>query len=246
MKTGLFFPVMLILLLTAALFLPSSPAQDYTRWQLPEGAIARFGKGTLTDCVYLPDGNRLAVLSSIGVWIYDVRTGEALDLITEPFTEDMRLSPDGKTLAAASDGSVYLWDLQAKKLRSVLVGDTYGIHRLTFSPTGETLAGGNRDNAVQLWDVYTGELLKTFVGHTDRINMIAHSKDGKMLASVDWENRATIRIWDVDTGQLLKIIENPEIIFSLAYSRPIAGPWRVLKKGGSKISYLGYWAPENF
>ena len=115
---------------------------------LPEGAIARFGKGTLTDCVYLPDGNRLAILSSIGTWIYDVRTGEALDIITEPFTEDMRLSPDGKTLAASSDGSVYLWDLQARKLRKVLVGNANRTYLLTFSPTEETLAGGNWDNTI--------------------------------------------------------------------------------------------------
>ena len=124
MRTARFFYFTLIFLLTAALFLPSSFAQDYTRWHLPEGAIARFGKGRIYDFEFLPDGNRLAVLSSIGTWIYDVRTGEELDLITEPLTTDMRLSPDGKTLAAASDGSVYLWDIHTNKLKSVLVGDT--------------------------------------------------------------------------------------------------------------------------
>ncbi len=205
--------------------LPSGSAQDYTRWGLPEGAIARFGKGTLTDCVYLPDGNRLAVLSSSGTWIYDVRTGEALDLITEPFTEDMRLSPDGKTLAASSDGSVYLWDLQDRKLRSVLVGDAHRIGSLTFSPTGETVAGGTFNNAIQLWDLHTGKLLKTLVGHTDlntrsmSIRFIAYSNNGKRLASVGWEDRTTIRIWDVETGQLLQTItELPKHIYSVAYS----------------------------
>ena len=197
---------------------------DSSQWQLPEDAIARFGKGTLTDCVYLPDGNRLAVLSSIGVWIYDVRTGEALDLITEPFTEDMRLSPDGKTLAAASDGSIYLWDLQARKLRSVLVGDTHRIGSLTFSPTRETVAGGTWDNTVQLWNLETGKLLKTLIGHRDlntrsmSIGFITYSNDGKMLASVGWEDR-TIRIWDVETGQLLQTIdERPKRILSVAFS----------------------------
>ena len=204
--------------------LPSGSAQDYTRWGLPEGAIARFGKGTLIDCVYLPDGNRLAVLSSIGVWIYDVRTGEALDLITEPFTEDMRLSPDGKTLAASSDGSVYLWDLQARKLRKVLVGDKNRTYLLTFSPTGETLAGGNWDNTVQLWNLDTGKLLKTLVGHRDlntnatSIGFIAYSYDGKMLASGGWKDR-TIRMWDVETGQLLQTIDaHSKRIYNVVYS----------------------------
>ena len=62
---------MLIFVLTAAFFLSSGSAQDYTRWRLPEGAIARFGKGMLSDFAYLPEGHRLAVLSSIGTWIYD-------------------------------------------------------------------------------------------------------------------------------------------------------------------------------
>ena len=224
MRTMRLFYLMFILFLAIVLFLPSGSAQDYTRWGLPEGAIARFGKGTLTDCVYLPDGNRLAVLSSIGVWIYDVRTGEALDLITEPFTEDMRLSPDGETLAASSDGSVYLWDLQARKLRNVLVGDANRTYLLAFSPTGETLAGGNWDNTVQLWNLHTGKLLKTLIGHRDlntnatSIQFITYSYDGKMLASGGWEDR-TIRIWDVDTGQLLKTIdEHPKRIYSVAYS----------------------------
>ena len=198
--------------------------KDWTQWELPEKAKARFGKGMLSDCVYLPDGNRLAVLSSIGTWIYDVRTGEALDLITEPFTEDMFLSPDGKTLAAASDGSVYLWDLQTRKLRNVLVGDANRIGSLAFSPTGETVAGATWNNAIQLWDRRTGKLLKTLIGHTDlntrsmSIHFIAYSDDGKRLASVGWEDR-TIRIWDVETGQRLQTITAlPERIYSVAYS----------------------------
>ena len=217
--------------------------KDWTQWELPEKAKARFGKGMLSDCVYLPDGHRLAVLSSIGTWIYDVRTGEALDLITEPFTEDMRLSPDGKTLAAASDGSVYLWDLQARKLRNVLVGDTHRIGSLTFSPTGETVAGGTWNNAIQLWDVQAGKLLKTLIGHTDlntrsmTIHFIAYSNDGKRLASVGSEDRTTIRIWDVETGELLKTItELPKHIYRVAYS-----PDNQSLVGGGSDSNIYLW-----
>ena len=65
-----------------------------------------------------------------------------------------------RTLAASSEGSVYLWDLQARKLRKVLVSDANRTYLLTFSPTGETLAGGNWDNTVQLWNLETGKLLK--------------------------------------------------------------------------------------
>ena len=216
--------------------------KDWTQWELPEKAKARFGKGMLSDCVYLPDGNRLAVLSSIGTWIYDVPTGEALDLITDPFTEDMFLSPDGETLAVGSDGSVYLWDLQTKKLRNVLVGDANRIGSLAFSPTGETVAGATWNNAIQLWDRHTGKSLKTLIGHTDlntrsmSIAFIAYSDDGKRLASVGWRDR-TIRIWDVDTGQRLQTITAlPERIYSVAYS-----PDSQSLVGGGSDSNIYFW-----
>ena len=191
MKTTRFLFVIFIFLLTTVLFLPSGSTQDYTRWGLPEGAIVRFGQGGSRDFAYFPDGNRLAVLSAIGIWIYDVRTGDVLDLVTdEPFMKDiwniMVLSPNGRTLAAASDGRVYLWDVQANRLEKTLVGHKDRIYSLAFSPTGEILAGGSRDKTIRLWDVDTGDLKQTFVGHTDMIRLVAYSNDGKTLACVSW------------------------------------------------------------
>ena len=41
-KTSLFN---VTLVSVSILFAPASRAQDYTRWNLPEGALARLGKG---------------------------------------------------------------------------------------------------------------------------------------------------------------------------------------------------------
>ena len=58
-------------------------AQDSPQWHLPEGATARLGKGRISgEIAYSPDGTRLAVAGSIGIWLYDAQTGEALDLLT--------------------------------------------------------------------------------------------------------------------------------------------------------------------
>ena len=69
------------LLMLFALFLLSSFAQNYTQWSLPEGAKARLGKGQIIrkglitgNIAYSPDDNRLAMASSIGIWIYDGHT----------------------------------------------------------------------------------------------------------------------------------------------------------------------------
>ena len=47
------------LLTLLVLFLPHTPAQDTTHLNLPEGAVARLGKGRFPEIQYLPDGTRL-------------------------------------------------------------------------------------------------------------------------------------------------------------------------------------------
>ena len=57
-------------------------AQDYTQWELPDGAIARLGKGRINDMEYSPDGKILAVATTIGIWIYDTETYQERKLFT--------------------------------------------------------------------------------------------------------------------------------------------------------------------
>ena len=54
--------ITMILLMLLALFLPNTFAEDYTQSSLPEGAVARLGKGKIEAVRYSPDGTRLAVV----------------------------------------------------------------------------------------------------------------------------------------------------------------------------------------
>ena len=83
----------------------ASLALDYTRWGLPEGAKARLGKGSITDVVYSPDGTRLALAGSIGIWLYDAHTGAEVALFTGHTDRvlSVSFSPDGRTLANGGD-----------------------------------------------------------------------------------------------------------------------------------------------
>ena len=62
--------------------MPNAFSEQYTRWGLPTGAKTRFGKGKIFDIKYFPDGNKIAVATTVGTWIYDVQTGEEIDLAT--------------------------------------------------------------------------------------------------------------------------------------------------------------------
>ena len=63
--------------LTVCLF-NCSTEKNTTRSDLPADAIARFGRGTITDIAYSPDGKHIAIGSHVEAWIYHVQHGAVL------------------------------------------------------------------------------------------------------------------------------------------------------------------------
>ena len=151
MKNKLYF--ILTVLLTIFAFILNTFAQDHTRWELPEGAKVRFGKGSNREITYSQDGSKLAVASSIGVWIYDAQTGEELDLYTghTGFVYSVAFSPDGNTLASGSyDSTISLWDVDTGEEKRILKGHTARVESVAFSPDGKTIASGSGDDTIRL------------------------------------------------------------------------------------------------
>ena len=151
------------LLLVSMLFLQNSVAQDYTRWGLPEGAKARLGKGTVNEIQYSPDGTRLAVASSIGIWLYDTATHQEVALLTvdTASASSVAFSPDGGTLATGgSRETIRLWDAVTGTHKRIFTGHTSVVHSVVFSPDGRTLASGSQDGTVLLWEVPPSVTLK--------------------------------------------------------------------------------------
>ena len=187
--------------------------QNSQTWNLPENAIARFGRGFMGDSdrtvAFSPDGKRLAVATGIGIWIYDGQTYRELALLTghTNAVQTVAFSPDGKTLASGgADNAVKLWHLETGDVTTLAERQFFGVNAVAFSPDGKILASGSDDD-VKLWNIKNGQHLATFKGR-DRVFSVAFSPDGKTVAvgTVD----PTIRLWDVETGQNIATLTGHE------------------------------------
>ena len=68
---------------------------------------------------------------------------------------------------------------------------------IAFSPDGNRLASGSKDQTLKLWNTRTGELQLTLAPHSGRIESLAFSADGQTLASGGGGGDTTIKLWDV-------------------------------------------------
>ena len=207
----LFVFILLFTFSSFPILLGQNATAEITKWHLPEGAIARLGKGPINDIAYSADGKHLGVVSDIGVWIYDALTGTEKALLTAHTYKAVRhviFSSDGRTIAVIGDRQeVQLWDIRTQTLKGTLDGHQQWPVDVAFSPDGKTIAIADMDQTTQLWDLKTMKLKCTLEGSTDTPGnegmeyfSVAYSPDGNTFAIGSGDG--TIRLWDTTTGKL--------------------------------------------
>ena len=88
---------------------------DVTTWELPDGAIARFGQGLRLDVEFSHDAAYLSVATKIGFWLYDTETlaPRALWGTERGMINVATFSHDSRWIATGDqDGILKVWDTQ--------------------------------------------------------------------------------------------------------------------------------------
>ena len=192
-------------LLNAALLL-SSFAQDNTKVGLPEGAIARLGKGGINIMQFSPDGTRLAVGTDVGMWLYDVSSGEETALFTGHTGQvnALAFSTDGKILASGGfeNPVIQLWDLETdSKFTTLKLAERQNvITALAFSADNKRLISLGDIGEITHWDVNTGSTVKNKSRRVNFYDAVAVSEDGNTFATGNRQGK--IYLSDSITGRL--------------------------------------------
>ena len=198
---------------------------DYQTWHLPKDAVVRLGKGAIGESDravdFSPDGQRLAVSSDIGVWLYEVATSQPLALLpTEYRVHSVVFSPDGTLLASGlNNGRVELWEVETGTKVAALRGHRHWVTSVVFSPDGMLLASGSRDQIIKLWDVTKSVEVGTYEVERKGYSQVSmsFSPDGAMLASGFQDG--TVRLWDIATQTTIAELEgHVDYINSVAVS----------------------------
>lgn len=235
------------LMLVAAMF-STTFAQDNTQVGLPEGAIARLGKGGINIMRFSPDGTRLAVGTDVGLWLYDVPDGKETALFTghTGHVNALAFSHDGKMLASSGFNNpvIQVWDIETKSKLSTFTL-TQGIPNVFSALTfyGKTLISINRGKEITYWHVDTGEKLSS-LNLDNSYDKVVFSQDGSKLAVSD--RVGEIHLWDTTTSIRLGVLKGHAAgrdtdIWALAFS-----PNNNIFASGSEDKTVKLWNTQNY
>jgi WD40 repeat protein len=171
--------------------------------------LARLGRGVIAAMAWSPDGETLAIATTLGVWLYgadDDYMTESRLLGGQDGARSLAFRPDGALLASGGvDAGVAIWDMASGDLLGTLTNHIYGVNGLAFSPGGDRLASSDLSGVIRVWDLRTqtdAVVLQSEGGQP----MLAFSPDGSLLAAGGGQ---MARAWTVATGERLLEIEEP-------------------------------------
>jgi WD40 repeat protein/serine/threonine protein kinase len=120
-----------------------------------------------------------------------------------PMQHGVALCPDGRRLAAVSDGgAVNVWDTTDGKELLTYVGSGvfYGV---AFSPDGEYLAAGTKMGQLLVWDRALDSEPRSLAGLAN-VKSVAFSHQDQRLAAVGEDK--VVMVWDAASGQQVRTL----------------------------------------
>jgi WD40 repeat protein len=184
-------------------------------WSAASGPVSLILEADFIQAAWSGDSQQLALVSSLGVQVYQVRTLQPVWFL-DADVRSAAFSPDGKLLALGKgDGTVDLWDVTERQVVLTLHAHTYSVQSLAFSTDGTLLASVSQSEAdtVKIWDIAAGSEVLAL---SKAFSIMAWSPDWKRLALAECARSEThttitgpfhvctqgrITLWDVSADK---------------------------------------------
>jgi WD40 repeat protein len=178
---------------------------------LPIGPLA-----PITAVVFSPNGKQLVCGCYGRAVVWDLTTGAPAKALTNVLgaVNDVRFSPDGKTLAVAGGqpsarGDIRLYSTNDWKLLATLGGHLDVVSSISFRPDGKQLASASFDKTVRVWDLETRQTILQFTGHSDFVHAVAFGPKGDWFVTASKDR--TGRLIDARTGRSILTFSGMEL-----------------------------------
>jgi WD40 repeat protein len=169
---------------------------------------------------FTPGGDLLAAGAGDRVSLWDLAKRQPLPELRWSVRAISTLACSSKGLLAVggSSGVIELWYLPDGQNAGVLAGGSDLILSVAFSPDGERLASGGRDNQIRIWNATSRQNVISFRAvWWNNVRTVAFSPDGRKLVSGGGDNQA--KVWDVATHEkLATLIGHRGVVRAVAVS----------------------------
>ena len=198
---------------------------DVTTWALPEGAIARLGRGIIADLAFSPDGGFLVIATTMGCWLYELPTMKPIALweTERGMVSTISFSPNGQWIATSNwDSIIKVWETETQRCTAKIQGwhhkmraRYHGTSQLAFSPDSQYLAAsGEGYGDVYVWNTKTNMHVAKFrvagtpkEGEQGLSNFpVCFSPDGQYLAYVS--GRITLAVRHIETKEHIALLNH--------------------------------------
>ncbi|MBL7724594.1 MAG: caspase family protein [Chitinophagaceae bacterium] len=197
-------------------------------WEIASGKIVFNLKGheiKIQKLAYSPDGKYILTLAGF-LYLWDAATGHQTVIADSIIADDVLFSPDGRHIAYAPDriDSVYIWDIETRKITRRLPGKGQKFDKLVYSRDGKKLFGfsfyvadAEDQSKFFVWDTQSGAVIFEGSCQNSTDGDAVFFKDGKRMVFCSDKD---LRIINFETKETIK----PDEFSSTKNELPIITP----------------------